>query len=65
MKSLDEQIRQAIKDQKMTGYRLAKLSGVSQGNVARFIAGKRGINLSTASKFADALDLELQNRKKR
>jgi len=61
---LADQIRREIKRQRISGYRLAKESGVSQGVVCRFMNGKRDIGLSTASKLVKTLRLELVTKKK-
>ena len=62
---LEKQIREAFKNSGMTIYRLAKDSGVSQPVVSRFVNEKRGITLATASKLAEALNLELIQTKKK
>ena len=61
---LDEQIRKVIKEQGITGYRLAKNSGVSQSIIVRFLNGERNITLKTASKLTDALGLELKSKER-
>jgi len=58
--SLDEQIIQAIKDQGLSGYRLAKMSGVSQTILSRFLRRERTLTLKTASKLVAAMNLELK-----
>lgn len=63
--NLERQLRQAIRDSGLTIYRLAKDSGVSQPVLSRFVNGKRGITLATASKLAEALGLELRPKRKR
>ena len=60
---LEKQLRRAIKDSGLTIYRLAKDSGVSQAVLSRFVNGKRGITLTTASKLAKKLNLELKFKK--
>ena len=60
---LEEQIRAAIKESGLTIYRLAKDSGVPQPVLSRFVNAKRGITLSTASKLAATLGLELVPKK--
>jgi len=58
--NLEKQLRSAVKDSGLTTYRLAKDSGVSQPVLSRFLNGKRGITLATASKLANVLGLELR-----
>jgi len=60
---LEKQIRAAFKQSGLTIYRLAKDSGVSQPVVSRFVNGKRGITLATASKLVETLKLELTAKK--
>ena len=61
---LEKRLREAIRRSGLTGYRLAKDSGVPQPVLSRFINGRRGITLTTASKLAVALGLELKPRRK-
>ncbi len=65
MKHLEKQIRMAIKKSGYSIYKLAKESGVSQPVLCRFMNGKRGITLATASKLADTLGLKLILEKKK
>lgn len=60
---LEKQIRAAFKQSGLTIYRLAKDSGVSQPVVSRFVNGKRGITLATASKLVETLKLEVTAKK--
>jgi len=60
---LGKQIRATFKQSGLTIYRLAKDSGVSQPVVSRFVNGKRGITLATASKLVETLKLELTAKK--
>jgi len=55
----------AIKKSGYSIYKLAKESGVSQPVLCRFMNGKRGITLATASKLADTLGLKLILEKKK
>ena len=57
---LDEQIKKSIKQQELSGYRLAQMSGVSVTIICRFIKGERTLTLPTASKIVRALGLELK-----
>jgi plasmid maintenance system antidote protein VapI len=62
---LEKEIRTAIKKSGFSIYRLAKESGVSQPILCRFVNGKRGITLATASKLVDTLGLKLILEKKK
>jgi transcriptional regulator with XRE-family HTH domain len=58
---LKKQIRKSGKSL----YRIATDAGVTPAVVSRFMAGKRDVNLATAAKLAEVLDLELQYETKR
>ena len=62
---LERQLRQAIRESGMSVYRLAKLSGVPQPVLSRFMNGTRGITLATTSKLASVLGLELRPTKRK
>ena len=66
---IQEQLRQAILAGTMTRYRLAKLTGLSQGLLSLFVNSKRSMTLDTAAKVATVLGLEFRpikrNRKDR
>jgi ribosome-binding protein aMBF1 (putative translation factor) len=62
---LEKRIRTAIKKSGLSIYKLAKKSGVSQPVLCRFMNGKRGITLATASKLVDTLGLKLILGKKK
>ena len=61
--SVSDQVRKAVDDSDMTRYRIAKLSGIDQGTFSNFMAGKRGLRLSTFDTLVDVLDLELTPRR--
>ena len=60
---LERRLQEAFRQSGWSIYRLAKDSGVSQPVVSRFVNGKRGITLATASKLAEVLGLELVAKK--
>lgn len=62
---LENQIRAAIKNSGLSINRLAKDSGVSQPVLCRFMNKTRGITLTTASKLAESLGLELISKKRK
>lgn len=55
---LADLIRQAVKDQGITGYRLGKLTGLDEGTISRFLAGK-GTTLDSADRLMRALGFEI------
>ena len=62
---MEKQIKAAIEQSGLSVYRLAKNSGVPQAVLCRFVNGKRGITLATASKLVETLGFELVQKKKR
>jgi len=60
--TLTDQLKAEIAASGLSGYMLAKLSGVPQPVVQRFLAGERGISLTTADKLAATLKLELRKK---
>ena len=57
-----DQLQKAIADSDETEYAIAKVSGVSQSVVNRFVHGQRGISLETVAKLCDYLKLDLRHR---
>lgn len=62
---IEGQLREAILKSKLTRYRLAKLTGVSQGVLSNFVNGHRSLTLQTAAKLAAGLGLELRPKRKK
>lgn len=60
-KLLDATLRAAIERSGLTTYAVAMLAGVTPQQVARFMREERDLTLSTASKIAQALGMELVN----
>ncbi len=58
-KSTNEILREAIKADSRTLYRISKDSGVDYGVLHRFADGKRGLTCDTADKLCDVLGFEL------
>jgi hypothetical protein len=56
---VDEQLRAAIRSSGLTVYRLAKLSGIGDDRIHRFLQGIRTLTLPAAAKVCDVLGLEL------
>ena len=59
------QLRKAITDSGLTPYRIAADAGVDRAAMTRFVNGDRGLTLSTASRIAEYLGLELRPASKR
>ncbi len=59
---IDAQLREAVEASGITGYALAKASGVPQSVIVKFGQGV-DVRLSTAAKIARVLGLELRSPK--
>jgi plasmid maintenance system antidote protein VapI len=59
-RDIQGQLRQAIRDSGISGYRLALDTGVPQAVLSHFLNCKRSITMDTAAKLATALGLELR-----
>ena len=58
-RSFSDVIRDAVVESGISGYRLSKVADVTPAVIQRFLAGERGINLSTLEKIARVLQLRL------
>lgn len=57
--NIEETLRQAVIESEFSVYRLAKMSGVSQPSLCRFVNRQRHLTLPAAAKLAATLGLEL------
>ena len=64
MKDIEKQLKQALKESKMSRYRIAKESGLTESQLSYFIHGQRTLTLPAAAKLAKVLGLELKPKKK-
>jgi len=60
--SFSEQLRQAVRDSKMTRYRISWLTGIAESTLCKFIQGERGLSLASIDRLMDALNLEIKAR---
>ena len=60
---LSETLKRAIEESGYSNYAIAKMSGISQSVLNRFVAGERDITLSTASKIVGVLGASLKVRR--
>lgn len=56
---LVEQLQQAIRDSKLSLNELGRRTGVSQGQLSRFLRGDRTLTLPAAARVCDYFGLEL------
>jgi predicted XRE-type DNA-binding protein len=59
---LTTDLKRHILNSRMTRYQIAKLSGVSQSVLSRFVHSKRDIGIKSAAKVAALLNLQLIKR---
>ncbi len=59
MKSLADRIRAEVKRQGLTGYAVAKRSGVIETSVARFLRGDGDLSLTSADAILAALGAKI------
>ncbi len=64
MKDIEQQLKQAIIKSKMSRYRIAKESGLTESQLSYFVNDKRSLTLTAAAKLAKVLELELKPKKK-
>jgi transcriptional regulator with XRE-family HTH domain len=57
-----DRIRRAVNAAGVTRYRLCKASGVDQGTMSRFMAGKGGLPIESLDALADVLGLDVVAR---
>ena len=63
-KDIEQKLRDAIINSKMSRYKISQESGVSEAQLSLFVNSKRTLTLPAAAKLAKVLDLELRSRKK-
>jgi plasmid maintenance system antidote protein VapI len=59
-KPITDTLKAAIKASGLTHYALAKVTGVTAGQLDRFVSGERDLRLSSAAAVAAALGMELR-----
>lgn len=52
-------LRSYLNERGISNYKLSKKAHIGESTVSQFLNGKRDINLETACKIADALDITL------
>lgn len=68
--NIEDQLRAAILASDMSRYRLSKLSGVSEGQLSRFVMDRddprhRTLTLASAARVAEVLGLELRPKRRK
>ena len=62
---IGEELRRAIQGGKLSQAELARGTGLSEGQVSRFLKGERGLSLESIDKLLDVLELEIVIRPRR
>ncbi len=65
MKTLSQQIREAILGSGLTRYEIAKATGVSQSTLSKFVLGQRGISIEAMDSVGLFLGLGIDQPSKR
>lgn len=61
--NIEDTLRKAILDSKISRYKISQLCGVGEAQLSLFVNRKRTLTLTSAAKVAEALGLELIQRK--
>ena len=61
--NIEDKLRRAILDAKISRYKISQLSGVGEAQLSLFVNRKRTLTLTSAAKVAEALGLELIQKK--
>jgi len=61
-KDIEQKLRDAIVNSKMSRYKISKLSGIGEAPLSLFVNGKRTLTLTSASKIAKVLGLDLSKK---
>jgi plasmid maintenance system antidote protein VapI len=64
-RTVSDQLRDAIRDCGLSVRELGKRADVDDGQIHRFLAGQRGLNLDTVDRLAATLDLRLMEALRR
>ena len=64
METLQSQIQKIMAEKDMSAYMLSKATGIDQGHLSAFFAGKKELSMKRLSSLLDALDCEIKISKK-
>ncbi len=56
---IGEQLRQSIQGGRLSQAELARGTGLSEGQISRFLKGERGLSLESIDKLLEVLELEI------
>jgi DNA-binding Xre family transcriptional regulator len=58
-KRLSDQLRAAVLNAQQTRYQISKATGISEGNLSRFVHGTAGLSLESLDRLCDFLDVRV------
>ena len=58
--TFSEQLREAIRQEERSRYRISLETGIPQGQLSRFVNGKGGLSIRSIDRICSLLDLRLQ-----
>ena len=61
---LSDQLRQAIRDSEHSRYAIWKATGIDQGVLSHFLAGRRGMSIQSLDLLCEFLRLELRSARR-
>jgi len=64
-KPLSEQLRDAVRNADVSRYRISQDTGITEGQLCRFVHGQSRLSLDTIDLLAEYLELEVVRRPKR
>lgn len=64
-KKLSDQLRAAVLNAPQSRYEISKATGISEGNLSRFVHGAAGLSLDSLDRLCDYLGLRVVGSTKR
>ena len=63
--TFNDQLRRAIRASGLSGYRLAKMTGISAASISRFLAGKTSLSPDSIARVFESLELKIASPRER
>ena len=63
--TVSEQLREAIRQEERSRYRISLETGIAQGQLSRFMQGKCGLSLRSVDRLCGCLGLTITARKQK
>ena len=64
-KPISHQLIDAIESSSMTRYRISQETGISEGQLSRFVHGQANLSLTSIDLLGEVLELEVKSRRKK